>query len=293
MSLQVARVIGSIGESIGVKVHVCSRKASILDFSAAQGGVNVIVGTPDRVSNMIQRHVFRTESIKFFIVDDADIVISDGFKEQVDDIYRYMPESVQCAVFSSRMTSGILEAVAELVEDPICIPLNQDELQLEMVKHFYIAVAEEAWKLETLCDLYATLTITQAIIYCNTSDRVDRLAAEMESRDFTVSSIHENVEEKEREFILREFRSGSSRVLTATDFIAIGIDMQQVSLVINYDMPDNPENYFRRVSRVGRFGRMGVAISFVTQSDVQSMRNIEQVLNIQINETPDNVADLT
>merc|ERR1711967_23254 len=172
------------------------------------------------------------------------------------------------------------------------ILVKKDELTLEGIRQFYVAVEREDWKFDTLCDLYETLTISQAIIYCNTRRKVDFVAREMTKRDFTVSAIHADLDQQERELIMREFRSGSSRVLITTDVLARGIDVQQVSLVINYDLPTNRENYIHRIGRGGRFGRKGVAINFLTAEDVRTLREIEQFYNTQIEEMPMNVADL-
>lgn len=190
------------------------------------------------------------------------------------------------------MPQEILEISQRFMRDPVRILVKRDELTLEGIKQFYIAVEEERWKLETLCDLYETLTITQAIIYCNTRRKVDWLTDQMAAKDFTVSSMHGDMTGQERKMIMKEFRSGSSRVLITTDLLARGIDVQQVSLVINYDMPGNRENYIHRIGRSGRFGRKGVSINFVTEEDVRAMREIEQFYNTQIDEMPMNVADL-
>ncbi|KAB8077545.1 P-loop containing nucleoside triphosphate hydrolase protein [Aspergillus leporis] len=160
------------------------------------------------------------------------------------------------------------------------------------IKQFYIAVEKEEWKLDTLSDLYETVTITQAVIFCNTRRKVDWLTDKLTARDFTVSAMHGDMEQSQRDVIMKEFRSGSSRVLIATDLLARGIDVQQVSLVINYDLPANRENYIHRIGRGGRFGRKGVAINFVTADDVRMMREIEQFYSTQIEEMPMNVADL-
>merc|ERR1712206_45606 len=128
----------------------------------------------------------------------------------------------------------------------------------------------------SLCDLYETLTITQAVVFSNTRRKVDWLTEKMHERDFTVSAMHGDMDQKERDVIMREFRSGSSRVLITTDLLARGIDVQQVSLVINYDLPTNRENYIHRIGRGGRFGRKGEAINFVTNQDVRMMRDIER-----------------
>merc|ERR1711876_28888 len=153
-------------------------------------------------------------------------------------------------------------------------------------------MGKEEWKLETLCDLYETLTITQAIIYCNTRRKVDFLADQLQKRDFTVSLMHADLDQEARSLVMREFRSGSSRVLISTDLLARGIDVQQVSLVMNYDLPQKMESYLHRIGRSGRFGRKGTAINFVTNSDVRSMQDIERYYHTQIEEMPQNIADL-
>jgi translation initiation factor 4A len=186
----------------------------------------------------------------------------------------------------------MLQVTTKFMRDPIRILVKRDELTLEGIKQFYITIDKEEWKLETLCDLYATLTITQAIIYCNTRRKVDWLTEEMQRKDFTVSSMHGDMDQRERELIMREFRSGSSRVLITTDLLARGIDVQQVSLVINYDLPTNRENYIHRIGRSGRFGRKGVSINFITQGDVRYLKDIETFYNTQIIEMPVSVADL-
>ena len=188
------------------------------------------------------------------------------------------------------MPQDVLEVTTKFMRDPVRILVKKDELTLEGIKQFYIAVEKEDWKLDTLSDLYETVTITQAVIFCNTRRKVDWLTDKLTARDFTVSAMHGDMDQAQRDLIMKEFRSGSSRVLIATDLLARGIDVQQVSLVINYDLPANRENYIHRIGRGGRFGRKGVAINFVTQDDVRMMREIEQFYSTQIEEMPMNVA---
>merc|ERR1712193_353950 len=178
------------------------------------------------------------------------------------------------------------------MRDPVQILVKKEELTLEGIRQFYVSVEREEWKLDTLCDLSETLTITQAVIFCNTRRKVDWLTEKMHNRDFTVSAMHGDMDQKERDVIMREFRSGSSRVLITTDLLARGIDVQQVSLVINYDLPTNRENYIHRIGRSGRFGRKGTAINFVTHDDVRNLREIEQFYNTQIEEMPMDVSEL-
>jgi len=262
------------------------------DIKILRDGVQVVVGTPGRVFDMVQRDVLTTENVRMFVLDEADEMLSRGFKEQIYEIFRTLPSVVQVCLFSATMPPEILDISQRFMRDPVQILVKRDELTLDGIKQFYVAVDKEDWKFETLCDLYETLTITQAIIYCNTRRKVDWLTDKMGQRDFTVSSMHGDMTGPERELIMKEFRSGSSRVLITTDLLARGIDVQQVSLVINYDLPANRENYIHRIGRSGRFGRKGVAINFVTNDDVRAMRELEAFYNTQIDEMPMNVADL-
>jgi len=195
-------------------------------------------------------------------------------------------------LLSATMPQDVLEVTHRFMREPVRILVKKEELTLEGIRQFYVQVEREDWKLDTLCDLYETLTITQAVIFCNTRRKVDWLTEKMTGRDFTVSAMHGDMDQKERDVIMREFRTGSSRVLITTDLLARGIDVQQVSLVINYDLPANRENYIHRIGRGGRFGRKGVAINFVTTDDIRTLQDIEQFYNTTIEEMPMNVADL-
>merc|ERR1712190_508181 len=155
---------------------------------------------------------------------------------------------------------------------------------------FYVAIEREDWKLETLCDLFEVLTISQSIIYCNSRRKVDYLEKQMTQRDFTVAVIHADLGQEERSLVMRQFQSGSSRVLISTDLLARGIDVQQVSLVINFDLPSSTENYLHRIGRSGRFGRKGAAINFLANSDVRAMKEIERYYHTQIEELPADIA---
>jgi len=257
-----------------------------------ESGVHVVVGTPGRVFDMINRRALNTSKIRIFVLDEADEMLSRGFKDQIYDVFRQLPGSIQVILLSATMPQDVLEVTKRFMREPTRILVKKEELTLEGIRQFYIQVEREEWKLDTLCDLYETLTITQAVIFCNTRRKVDWLTEKMHGRDFTVSALHGDMDQKERDIIMREFRSGSSRVLITTDLLARGIDVQQVSLVINYDLPTNRENYIHRIGRGGRFGRKGVAINFVTMEDKRTLLDIETFYNTQVEEMPMNVADL-
>ena len=279
LAQQIQKVVVAIGDFMNVECHACIGGTSVRDDMKALGeGPQVVVGTPGRVQDMIQRRVLKTDQMKMFVLDEADEMLSRGFTEQIYDIFQLLPQSTQVVLLSATMPQDVLEVTTKFMRDPVRILVKKAELTLEGIKQFYIAVEKEDWKLDTLSDLYETVTITQAVIFCNTRRKVDWLTDKLTARDFTVSAMHGDMDQGQRDLIMKEFRSGSSRVLIATDLLARGIDVQQVSLVINYDLPANRENYIHRIGRSGRFGRKGVAINFVTSEDVRILRDIERTL---------------
>jgi len=293
LAQQIQKVVKNLGDFLQITSHACIGGTLVRDdIRILQQGRQVVVGTPGRVFDMINRGVLSLAECKIFVLDEADEMLSRGFKDQIYDVFQHLPSEIQVCLFSATMPADILEISNRFMRDPVTILVKRDELTLEGIKQFYVAVEREDWKFDTLCDLYETLTITQAIIYCNTRRKVDWLTDKMGQRDFTVSSMHGDMTGQERELIMKEFRSGSSRVLITTDLLARGIDVQQVSLVINYDLPPNRENYIHRIGRSGRFGRKGVAINFVTNDDTRAMRELEAFYGTQIEEMPMNVADL-
>jgi translation initiation factor 4A len=293
LAQQIQKVVLALGDYMDCKCHACIGGTNVRDdMKILEAGVHVVVGTPGRVWDMINRRALNTENIKMFVLDEADEMLSRGFKDQNYEVFQLLPPQTQVVLLSATMPPDVLEVTKNFMRDPIRILVKRDELTLEGIKQFYVSVEKEEWKLDTLCDLYETVTITQAIIFCNTRRKVDWLTEKMQSREFTVSAMHGEMTQAEREVIMREFRSGSSRVLITTDLLARGIDVQQISLVINYDLPANRENYIHRIGRGGRFGRKGVAINFVTNEDVRMLRDIEQFYNTQIEEMPMNIAEL-
>ncbi len=296
---QIVTVTSALSSYMDVTVHACVGGTNVRDdIRKFQSGVQVVVGTPGRVYDMIKRKALPVHALKLFVLDEADEMLSQGFQQQIQDVFELLPmdQQVQCAIFSATMPLDVLDITKKFMrqeeESLARILVKTEQLTLDGIRQFYIAIDREEWKLDTLCDLYKTLTITQAIIYCNTRRKVEWLTERMNEKDFTVSAIHGALEQRERDVIMKAFRTGSSRVLITTDLLARGIDVQQVSLVINYDMPNNRENYIHRIGRSGRFGRKGVSINFIVRSDVSKLRDIEQFYHTQIEEMPMNVADL-
>jgi len=291
---QTQRVIQTMGDYMNIICHAAIGGKSLgQNIKVLEGtGAQIISGTPGRIYDLIQRRVLIPRHLKIFILDEADEMLNRGFKEQIYDIYRYLPPETQCVLVSATLPVEVLDMTRKFMQDPIRILVKRDELTLEGIKQFFVAVEKEDWKFDTLTDLYDTLTITQAVIFCNTKQKVDWLANRMRKNHFTVCAMHGDLDQNARDHVMQEFRSGASRVLIATDIWGRGIDVQQVSLVINYDLPTNRELYIHRIGRSGRFGRKGVAINFVKTEDLQTLRDIEQYYSTQIDEMPANVGDL-
>ncbi|QDZ24383.1 DEAD-box ATP-dependent RNA helicase [Chloropicon primus] len=293
LATQTDKVILAIGDFMNVQTHCCIGGKSVgEDIRKLDHGVHVVSGTPGRLFDMIKRRTLRTRQIKLLILDEADEMLNRGFKEQIFDIYRYLPPETQVVLVSATLPQDVLQVTEKFMTDPLRILVKRDELTLEGIKQFFVAVEREEWKFDTLCDLYDTLTITQAVIFCNKRKKVEWLAEKMRANNFTVSAMHGDMPQKERDLIMSDFRSGTSRVLITTDIWARGLDVQQVSLVINYDLPVNRELYIHRIGRSGRFGKKGVAVNFVKDDDLNTLKDIEQYYSTQIDEMPMNVADL-
>ena len=292
LAQQIEKVCLALGKYMKVQVHACiGGKAVGEDIKQLEAGVHIVSGTPGRVFDMISRETLRTKEIKMLILDEADEMLNKGFKEQIYDIYRYLPPETQVVLVSATLTQEVLQMTKKFMSDPIRILVKRDELTLQGIKQYFISIEKEEWKFDTLCDLYDTLTITQAVIFCNTKLKVDWLTDKMHKANFAVASMHGGMPQHERDEIMKTFRSGENRVLITTDVWARGIDVSQVSLVINYDLPDNRENYIHRIGRSGRFGRKGVAINFVTQNEVNQLRNIEQFYSTVIDEMPRQISE--
>eukprot|EP01125_Pyxidicula_operculata_P002086 TRINITY_DN12036_c0_g1_i1.p1 TRINITY_DN12036_c0_g1~~TRINITY_DN12036_c0_g1_i1.p1 ORF type:complete len:402 (-),score=87.23 TRINITY_DN12036_c0_g1_i1:253-1458(-) len=293
LAAQIQKVVEALGDYLHVKAHACIGGTRVKhDMAILKEGVHVVVGTPGRVLDLLSRDALRADKVKIFILDEADEMLSRGFNDQIHKVFEFLPSSVQVGLFSATMPPEALELTKLFMNSPLKILVKQEEITLEGIRQFYINCEREQWKFDTLCDLYDTLNIAQAVIFCNTRKRVDWLTEQLRQKDFTVSATHSEIEPEQRNVILNEFRTGSSRVLITTDLLARGIDVHGVSLVINYDLPRNFEKYIHRIGRSGRYGRKGVAINLISLDDTEQMRQIEKYYNTKIEEMPAHIAEL-
>lgn len=263
---------------------------SIQEFRAKEQP-HIVVGTPGRVYDLMKRRVLNTSGLRVLVLDEADEILSKGFKEQIYDIFHFVPQDIQVCLFSATIPPEIEYLTNSFMRDPVKILVKSDMLTLKGIKQYYIALEHDDQKFATLKDLFEQLTVSQCMIYCNTVQRVIQLYHSMVDDGFPVAHIHSHMTESERKTVYEEFKQGKHRVLITSNLTARGIDVQQVSIVINFDLPRNVNTYIHRIGRSGRYGRKGMGINLITRDDIQMMRTIEQHYNTSIDELPSSFAE--
>jgi len=297
LALQIDTVFRHIGKFTDLRINLSVKGISPRENMDALQGVNgskphVVIGTPGRMLDMIRKNALNTEFVKILVFDEADELLTEGFIEQTQQIVHSMPSSVQIALFSATMSAEFFSITNKFMRNPVNILVKTDELTLEGIQQYYIDCEKNEYKFDTLCDIFSVLVVNQSIIYCNSQKIVEYLNNKLVASNFTVSFIHGGLTSQERELTMSEFRKGKTKVLLTTDLLGRGIDVQQVSVVINYDIPSKVESYIHRIGRSGRYGRKGVAINFLTYYDKKRMTNIEQYYNTELQPLPADIGSL-
>ncbi len=275
--IKVLKVIG------GTNVSECKRELS--------KNPHIIVGTPGRILDMINRNELPTIDVKILTFDEADEILSHGFKEVIHDIIQRVDKTTQICLFSATLPDEILELTKKFMNEPEKVLVKRESLTLEGIQQFYINTKSHHWKYDVITDLYDIININQCIIYFNNKNLVKQIYDKLIDDEFPVGYITGDRSVDERNQIMNEFRSGSLRILLSSDLLSRGIDIQQLSLVINYDLPREKETYIHRIGRSGRYGRKGVSINFITDKEIEYMKSIEEFYDTQISEMPQNIGD--
>ena len=286
---QITSVISGIGgmmEGLKVKTLIGGTSVSEDALELKTNVPHVIVGSVGRVNDMIRRKNIHTKDIKLFILDEADEMLSGGFIESIYQIFTTLNHELQVAIFSATMPQEIIDLTNKFMRNPIKITMEAEKLNLDGIAQHYIALESDQHKYETLKDLFGFLNINQTIVYVNSVNRVTDLYEAMTKDGNSVCCIHSNMKSHERHKSLEDFRKGVYRILISSNVTARGIDVQQVSVVINFDIPRCVHNYLHRIGRSGRWGRKGMAINFITKEDISSMKRIESHYKSNITELP-------
>lgn len=252
---------------------------------------HIIIGTPGRVLDNIKRKKIYVDKLKVFALDEADEMLSRGFVDQIYDIFQFIPTKAQIALFSATLPQEVLELSKKFITDPINILVKREELTLEGIKQFYVGLEKRSHKIDTLIDLFETISVTQCIIFVNKKRDADNLYNILLENGFGVGLIIGSMQQEDRDKVIKSFRNGDTRVLITTGLLSRGFDVQQVSLVINYDIPNDKESYIHSSGRCGRWGRKGCVINLVTENEYENLKAIEKFYETQIEELPMNIGD--
>ncbi len=295
LAQQTERVARALGNYMGLKVLSATGGNQLRsDISSLKAGAQFIVGTPGRIFDLIRRGDLSVEHIKYVILDEADQMLEDLFAEQIKAILdNKFPANTHLALFSATMPQNVLEIAENYLNNPVRILLPPDEVTLDGIKQYYVSLEREDWKLPVLLDLYQQIAVNQALIYVNKRQKAEWLAKQLSAQGFTLEYIHGEMEVGERKKRMEDFRSGQVRVLISTDLLARGIDVQQVSLVVNYELPIQRENYVHRIGRSGRYGKKGVAINLVYGDELNTLKEIEKHYSTTVSELPEDLGALS
>ncbi|EAY08086.1 eukaryotic translation initiation factor, putative [Trichomonas vaginalis G3] len=276
-----------------LKVELFKGGNSVADDQAkAQECPHIAVSTPGRALDLISKGYLRCENIQIACIDEADEMLGEGFISQIKEIFEYLNKDIQFLLFSATFPKEILSIIDQFMNDPVKILVKAEMLTLEGIKQFYVNVETSVNKFPTLLDIYGSLSIQKAVIFANSKETVEYLQKSFEANEFNISAIHGGMEQAERDRIMHQFRTGNTRALVSTDLLARGIDVQQITLVINFELPNTAENYLHRIGRSGRYGRKGIAINICDASDMIRIKEIEKIYQTQIAELPADIADL-
>jgi len=294
LAQQIESVVKTLGSFLGITTYSVTGGTPMReDLKALDKGVHFVVGTPGRIYDLMSRKALGREHIRVLIMDEADQMLEDRFKEQIMCILQLgFPSDTQTCLFSATMPIDVVEFAGKLLRNPVRILVPPEAVTLDGIKQFHVKLDREEYKYDVLCDLYQHLNINQALIYVNKRPRVEWLAEKMNAQGFPLSFIHGEMDVEERRKRMADFRKGTVRIMISTDLLARGIDVQQVSLVINYELPTQRENYIHRIGRSGRFGRKGCAINLLCPEETRLMDDIEAHYGTKVEQLPNDLAAL-
>jgi ATP-dependent RNA helicase DeaD len=281
---QVASDLSRYGKHLSIRVLAVYGGQPIYgQMEALQDTVHIVVGTPGRVIDHLSRGTLILDGVKMAVLDEADRMLDMGFKEDIEYILSRTPSERQTAMFSATMPDEILELASQHMYNPEELLVSRDEIAVEEIEQLYHLVDPER-KLQALSGIMAQKSVKRALIFCSTKIGADRLAWRLRRIRKDVAVIHGDLTQPQRERALDDFRSGKVRFLVATDVASRGLDIQGVSHVVNYDLPNDPLLYFHRIGRTGRAGATGIAVTLVSRREMSDLKRIQGMTNTRIHE---------
>jgi translation initiation factor 4A len=289
---QIYSVFTKLAKFTKIKGHLLIGGTSIENDSyEMRKHPQVIIGCPGRVIDFLTRGLLSPE-LKMVVLDEADEMLSQGFLPQLKHIFELIDNSTQVALFSATIPETLHEIVDKIMRNPVKILVQNDMLTLEGISQYFVSFDNDTDKMLALQDLFEGISVSQCIIYCNSVKRVMMLYSSMKDAGYPVCCIHSEMDKYERTESYKSFKDGKYRVLISSNITSRGIDIQQVSVVVNFDLPRCVHNYLHRIGRSGRWGRKGVGINFVTKYDMDMLKQIEGHYATEIRELPKNYSDM-
>ena len=292
LASQVYDVASNLSKYTNYKIAKCTGGTDIQQNRTDLKNASVVVGTIGRIFHMINEKKINSHKLKFIVLDEADDLLSDGISENLQYIFEKAPSGIQVILISATMSINVFNASKQFTHDPIKVLLKNNEVIIDLISQFYLDVETEELKFDTLLDLYNLVSTSQAIIFCNTIRKVEWLETNLNTNNFPITTIHSNMTQPERDEVVKDFRDGKTRLLLTTDLLSRGIDIPQVNMVINYDLPPNKETYVHRIGRCGRFDKKGVAITMVKMSDpsdIKTFNKMKHFYKMDIKEMPESI----
>jgi superfamily II DNA/RNA helicase len=289
---QVLTVAENLAKYTEYKIVRCTGGTDVNQTRQDLKTATIVVGTIGRIFHMIVEKKINIHKIKFIVLDEADELLSEGVSDKLQNIFDKVPVGIQVVLISATMSINVFNASKQLMHDPIKVLLKNNEVIVDLISQFYLDIESEELKFDTLMDLYNLVSTSQAIIFCNTIRKVEWLEENLKKNNFPITTIHSNMSQIERDNVVKDFRDGKTRLLLTTDLLSRGIDIPQVNMVINYDLPPNKETYVHRIGRCGRFDKKGVAITMVKMTDpmdVKTFNKMKHFYKMDIREMPDSI----
>lgn len=280
LAIQVAEEVGKIGRTSRIKaLPVYGGQPIERQIRALKSGVQIVIGTPGRLIDHINRNTIKLDHIKFLVLDEADEMLDMGFVDDMEEIMRNLPAERQTLLFSATMPRPILSLTKKYMKAPKNVTVSKEELTVPLIEQYYFETKD---KVEGLCRLLDAEIDGKIIIFCRTKKGVDDLAIALASRGYMAEGLHGDLSQTQRDRVMKKFREGTADILIATDVAARGIDIDNITHVINFDIPQDPESYVHRIGRTGRAGNTGTAMTFITPREFRQLKLIERAANTKI-----------
>lgn len=250
-------------------------------IAALRKGTQVVIGTPGRVMDLMRRRTIKAETVQMMVLDEADEMLDMGFREDIETILVKIPEEHQTLLFSATLSPEILDITKRFQKNPEFIKIVRKELTVPNIEQYYFDVKEKT-KLDALCRIIDVYDPKLAMVFCNTKKRVDDLVEMLQGRGYFAEGLHGDLKQAQRDKVMQKFRNGTIEILVATDVAARGIDVDDIDVVFNYDVPQDEEYYVHRIGRTGRAGKAGKAFTFCVGKEIYKLRDIMRYTKTKI-----------